>query len=101
MIFFSDAKYYESEEGKKVKDIIVKYLSILIKNTIFQFNPNKIIICGTLSKYKDILLPQLVERTYPENHIFYRGKETLTFSNFGGNANVIGAAIFPLVDTMM
>jgi len=36
-----------------------------------------------------------------KNHIFYRGKETIIFSDFKGSSSIIGAALFPIVDNLM
>lgn len=99
--FFINKKYYESEVGKTIIKEYLFYLSIVLKNLIFTYNPEKLIISGEISKYGKYLLDDILKLVYPKNHIFYRGEETLEFSKYAGNSNVIGAAIFPLVDKLM
>lgn len=99
--FFTNKNYFESEEGKEILKEYLYCLGIVLKNLIFTYNPEKLIISGEISKYSKYLLSDILEIVYPKEHIFYRGKETLNFSKFRGDSNIIGAAIFPLVDKFM
>ena len=99
--FFSNKKYRYSAKGKNIVNDYLTYMGIILKNLIFTYNPKKLIVCGELSKYSNYLLEQMVRIVYPKDHIFYRGKETLTFSKFKGNSSIVGAALFPIVDKMM
>lgn len=99
--FFSNKKYRYSAKGKNIVNDYLTYMGIILKNLIFTYNPKKLIVCGELSKYSNYLLEQIVRIVYPKDHIFYRGKETLTFSKFKGNSSIVGAALFPIVDKMM
>ena len=46
-------------------------------------------------------LDDILNIVYEKNHIFYRGKETIIFSDFKGSSSIIGAALFPIVDNLM
>ena len=85
---------------KVLKDKILKSFPN-IKNLLFTYNPKKLIICGELSQYGNYLLDDILNIVYEKNHIFYRGRETISFSNFKGNSSIIGAALFPIVDNLM
>ena len=99
--FFKNKKYKDSIEGKKILNEYLNYMAIVLKNLLFTYNPKKLIICGELSQYDSYLLNDILNLVYEPNHIFYRGKETLSFSNFKGNSSIIGAALFPIVDKLM
>ena len=99
--FFSDTSYRESEDGKKILNEYLNYMGIILKNLLFTYNPKKLIICGELSQYVNYLLENILNIVYEKNHIFYRGKETISFSNFKGSSSIIGAALFPIVDKLM
>ena len=99
--FFSNKKYRESETGKKILDEYLNYMGIILKNLLFTYNPKKLIICGELSQYGNYLLDDILNIVYEKNHIFYRGRETISFSNFKGSSSIIGAALFPIVDNLM
>lgn len=90
-------EYCESNIGKIILDDYIKYLSIGIKNILFFSNPEKLIISGELCLYKDYITNILTEKIY-KNHIFYRGKETITFSTLQEKGCIIGAAMFPILD---
>lgn len=92
-------KYLNSEKGKKILDNYIKYLAIGIKNILFFSNPEKLIISGKICFYKDIIKEKLIEEIY-KDHIFYRGKETIVFSDFNDDSIIIGAAMFPIVDSL-
>lgn len=93
------AEYLETEEGKKMLDEYIKYLAIGIKNLLFFSNPEKLIISGKICHQQKYIKEKLIEEIYNE-HIFYRGKETIIFSSFDENSSLIGAAIFPIVDSL-
>lgn len=99
--FFSNKKYKESKIGKKILDEYLNYMGIILKNLLFTYNPKKLIICGELSQYGNYLLEDILNIVYEKNHIFYRGRETISFSNFKGSSSIIGAALFPIVDNLM
>lgn len=99
--FFSNKEYRESEIAKRILDDYLNYMGIILKNLLFTYNPKKLIICGELSRYGDYLLENILNVVYEKNHIFYRDRETIRFSNFKGNASIIGAALFPIVDNLM
>lgn len=92
-------KYLNTEKGKKILDNYIKYLAIGIKNILFFSNPEKLIISGKICFFKDIIKEKLIEEIY-KKHIFYRGKDTIVFSNFNDNSIVIGAAMFPIIDSL-
>lgn len=96
-IFFE--KYLNTEKGKKILDNYIKYLAIGIKNILFFSNPEKLIISGKICFYKDIIKEKLLEEIY-KDHIFYRGKETIVFSDFNDDSIIIGAAMFPIIDSL-
>lgn len=99
--FFETKKYREGKIGKEIINEYLIYLGIILKNLIYSYNPKKLIICGKLSRYKDFLHEAILNEIYTENHNFYRGRETVIFSNFNGDSSMIGAAIFPIVDKLM
>lgn len=99
--FFLNKNYIESKNGKKIVDNFVFHVAMTLKNLIFTYNPKNLIICGELSLYGNLLHKKLLDVVYEKNHIFYRGPEVLSFSSFKGESNLIGAAIFPLVDVLM
>ncbi|MBF0991648.1 MAG: ROK family protein, partial [Fusobacterium sp.] len=82
-------------------DEYLNYMGIILKNLLFTYNPKKLIICGELSQYGNYLLDDILNIVYEKNHIFYRGKETIIFSDFKGSSSIIGAALFPIVDNLM
>ncbi|MFK4784394.1 ROK family protein [Fusobacterium sp. MFO224] len=92
-------KYTDTKDGKKILDNYIKYLAVGIKNILFFSNPEKLIISGKICFYKDIIREQLLDEIY-KDHIFYRGRETVVFSNFNDNSIIIGAAMFPIIDNL-
>lgn len=99
--FFLNKLHRESKEGKKIIDEYLNYMGIILKNLLFTYNPKKLIISGELSRYGTYLLEDILNIVYEKGHIFYRGRETISFSNFKGNSSIIGAALFPIVDKLM
>lgn len=92
-------EYLETEEGKKILDEYIKYLAIGIKNLLFFSNPEKLIISGKICLQQKYIKEKLLEEIYTD-HIFYRGKETIIFSSFEESSSLIGAALFPIVDSL-
>lgn len=92
-------EYLETEEGKKILDEYIKYLAIGIKNLLFFSNPEKLIISGKICLQQKYIKERLLEEIYTD-HIFYRGKETIIFSSFEESSSLIGAALFPIVDSL-
>ena len=99
--FFSNKTYRESKKGKEILNKYLTYMGIILKNLLFTYNPKKLIICGDLSQFGSYLLEDVLNIVYEKNHIFYRGKETIIFSDFKGSSSIIGAALFPIVDNLM
>ncbi|MGL6154949.1 MAG: ROK family protein [Cetobacterium sp.] len=92
----------ENFENKQIKEIFenyLDYLSIGIKNIIFMYNPEKIIISGNISQYKEFFKDELIKKIYNEN-IFFRGSETIVFSNLGERSVSLGAVMLPLIDEL-
>lgn len=93
-------KYLNTKFGTLIIDNYIKHLAIGIKNLLFFSNPEKLIITGEICKYKKLIYKKLLENIYTPNHIFYRGKDTILFSKFEEKSNILGAAIFPIVDSL-
>lgn len=100
---FSDIfseKYLNTDSGKLILDNYIKNMSVGIKNLLFFSNPEKLIITGDICRYKDLVKSKLLKTIYLPNHIFYRGEDTIVFSQFYEKAGIIGAAIFPILDSL-
>lgn len=95
-----DLKYHETNIGASLIDNYLEHLAIGIKNILFFSNPEKLIISGNISIYKEYIADKLIEKIY-KNHIFYRGKETIVFSSLNENGSIIGAAMFPILDKII
>lgn len=93
-------KYLETNFGKLLINNYIKHLAIGIRNLLFFLNPEKLIITGKICKYKNIIKPELLKAIYTPNHIFYRGEDTILFSKFNEQTGILGAAIFPIVDSL-
>ncbi len=96
-IFKND--YLIDEEYHNFFDEYIEYLSIGIKNIIFLYNPEKIIISGKLSKYKNDFKKELLNKIY-NNSIFFKGKETIEFSGLEEKGVYLGAAMLPIIDEL-
>lgn len=92
-------EYLETEVGQKLLDEYVRYLAVGIKNLIFLYNPERIIITGNLCRYRELIREQLLGYIY-RDHIFFRGRETITFSDLMENSSTLGASIMPIVDNL-
>lgn len=69
-----------------------------IKNLMFIFNPDYIIIGGEISRYSDIFSSALIEKVF-DNNVFYKKEDVnILFSSLDGDANILGAAIIPIVE---
>ncbi|MBR8700597.1 N-acetylmannosamine kinase [Fusobacterium sp. DD29] len=100
---FSDIfseKYLKTHFGQLLLDNYIKHMAVGIKNLIFFSNPEKLIITGDICRYKDLVKSKLLKTIYVPNHIFYRGEDTIVFSQFDEKTGIIGAAIFPIVDSL-
>lgn len=84
-------------KGKKILSNYIKYLSIGIKNLIYLYNPDKIIITGNISKYKNFIEEELLETIYSNNN-FFKGRETILFSSFSNYSSSMGASLIPIID---
>lgn len=93
-------KYLDDNYGKLIINNYIKYLALAIKNLIFFSNPEKLIISGEICKYKHVIEKKLIEEIYTPNHIFYRGKGTIIFSELNENSSIIGASLLPIVDSL-
>lgn len=94
------SRYLEENYGKLLLQNYIKHLAQGIKNLLFLSNPEKLIISGEICRYRQLIEKDLKENIYTENHIFYRGEETIVFSNMNENSSLIGASIFPIVDSL-
>lgn len=92
-------EYLEDKAGHKLLDDYIRYLAAGIKNLIFLYNPERVIITGNICKYRDLIKDQLLDYIY-KNHIFFRGRETITFSNLKENSGTLGASIMPIIDSL-
>lgn len=86
-------------ENKNYFDEYIEYLAIGIKNIIFLYNPEKIIISGKLSLYKDSFKNELLNKIYNKS-IFFKGRETIEFSNLGERGVYLGAVMLPIVEEL-
>lgn len=93
-------KYLKNSYGKLIIDSYIKHLALGIKNLLFFSNPEKLIISGEICKHKKFIEDDLKKEIYVPNHIFYRGPETIIFSQFNENTSLIGASLFPIVDSL-
>jgi len=94
-IFTED--YLATPKGRKILSNYIKYLSVGIKNLIYLYNPNKIIITGDISTYKTFVEKELLENIY-SNNIFFKGSETIIFSSFSKYSSSMGASLIPIID---
>lgn len=92
--------YLDKEYGSLIMKSYIKHLALGIKNLIFFSNPERLIISGEICKYREIIEENLKKEIYVPNHIFYRGEETIIFSELNENASLIGASLFPIVDSL-
>lgn len=90
---------FENVEIKEIFERYLDYLSIGIKNIIFMYNPEKIIISGNISQYSDFFKEELIKKIYNKN-IFFRGSKTIIFSNLGERSVSLGATMLPLIDQL-
>jgi len=84
--------------GKEILSSYIKYLSVGIKNLIYLYNPDKIIITGDISSYSSFIEEELLEEIYSNNNNFFKGKETIIFSSFSGHSSSMGASLIPIID---
>lgn len=91
--------YLTDKEKSRYFDEYIEYLAIGIKNIIFLYNPEKIIISGKLSKYKDNFKKELLDKVYTDN-IFFKGRETIKFSSLEEKGIYLGAAMLPIIDEL-
>lgn len=88
-------KIDEIESFEKYLD----YLSAGIKNIIFLYNPEKIIISGFLCEFEKEIKEKLLKKIY-KNNIFFKGRETILFSNLKDETIILGSGILPIVDKL-
>lgn len=77
----------------------LNYFSEGIKNIIFLYNPEKIIISGFLCNYIEIIKEKLLKKIY-KNNIFFNGKETIQFSYLKDESIILGSGILPIIDRL-
>ncbi len=92
-------EHLDDERGQELLDDYIRYLAVGIKNLIFLYNPEKIIITGNICRHRDIITDQLLDYIY-KDHIFFRGRETIIFSDLRENSGTLGASIMPIVDSL-
>lgn len=95
-----EKKYHSSPIGEKIINEYLDYLAAGIRNLLFFSNPEKVIITGSICSFQDYLYSKLLNKIYHKDHIFFRGRDTVVFSSFQENSSLIGAALFPIVDSM-
>lgn len=93
-------KYLNSKFGELIIRDYIKHLAIGIKNLLFFSNPEKLIITGEICNHKNLISQMLLENIYAPNHIFYRGKDTILFSKLQHRSSILGAALFPIIDSL-
>lgn len=91
--------FLDNKNNFDIFDNYLEHLAIGIKNIIFLYNPEKIIISGNLSLYKDKFKNNLLNKIYHKN-IFFKGKETIEFSNLGEKSVYLGAIMLPIIDEL-
>lgn len=96
-IFESDI--LKTDEGKEILENYLKFLAVGIKNIIFLYNPECLILSGEITKYKNVFEKELAEKIY-SNNIFFKGQEILKYSNLERKNSLLGAALFPIVDKL-
>jgi predicted NBD/HSP70 family sugar kinase len=69
-----------------------------IQSLIFIFNPDYIVIGGEISKYSDILNKKLADKILNNNEFYKEGDVSILFSSFGGDSNILGAALIPILN---
>lgn len=87
------------EISSKTLEEYITNLSLGIKNIIFLYNPEKIIISGKICEYKSIFEETLLNKIY-NNNIFFKGVETIQFSTHSNKGKILGAAMLPIVDEL-
>lgn len=95
-----DKNYHATVEGEKILNEYLEHLAAGIRNLLFFSNPEKVIIAGSICSFQEHLYTKLLNKIYHKNHIFFRGRDTVVFSSFQENSSLIGAALFPIVDSM-
>ncbi|MGL5903581.1 MAG: ROK family protein [Cetobacterium sp.] len=94
-----DLDNMKSNSRQNILENYVNYLAIGIKNIIFLYNPEKIIISGNLSNYKKYFSELLINNIYEKN-IFFKGEDTIEFSLFKGKGVSLGAVMLPIIDKL-
>lgn len=92
-------EYYRTKKGKEIFDRYIFYLSIGVKNLINYSNPESIVICGQICKYKYLIEEPLNSLVYSTGR-FYHTKSIIEFSKFNEDSSLVGASLFPIVDIM-
>ena len=95
-----EKNYHTNPKGEKILNEYLDYLAAGVRNLLFFTNPEKVIIAGSICSVQDYLYSKLLNKIYYKDHIFFRGRDTVVFSSFQENSSLIGAALFPIVDTM-
>lgn len=95
-----DKSYHTTALGEKILNEYLEFLAAGIRNLLFFSNPEKVIIAGSICSFQDHLYTKLLSKIYHKDHIFFRGRDTVVFSSFQENSSLIGAALFPIVDSM-
>lgn len=91
--------YAKTDIGKEILSNHITYFAIGLKNLIVFSNPEKIIISGRISRYKEYVEKELLEKVYATGN-FYRDKNIIVFSDYYEDSSLIGAALFPIVDIL-
>ncbi|MEM7734203.1 MAG: ROK family protein [Deinococcota bacterium] len=79
----------QDPEAQKYVKQLCQYLAIAIASITTNFNPELIVLGGSIGKYSDRLLPDIEQRLT----IWLPLQPTLVSTNLGRDANLIGAAV--------
>lgn len=85
-------------EAVKVIDKYINDLAEGIQNLLFIFNPDNIVVGGTISAYGDMFTEKLMERIFDVNQFYNPGEVKIMFSVLGNDANILGASLIPIVE---
>lgn len=89
-------KLIETQQGKEILNKYIEYLACAIRNFLFLLDVDKIIIGGLIANYREYIEKPLEKKIF--NNALLKNKETLEFSSYGDESNLIGAAFLPFND---
>lgn len=90
------------ETGEKnAVEVIEEYIDNLaegIKNLIFIFDPDYIVIGGDISEYSAIFSRKLSGKIFGNDEFYKEGDVKILFSSLKNDSNILGAALIPVLD---